>query len=418
MISVDSKATRPARSVWLLLPVVMGLFQSSLIAATPTFISVTGLSTLQWSILLSTPTLLFLLLSPLWGQWADRHGARYLIRYSALGLGVSIIGLAMVWWLGLAFTFAPLLWLIAIGLTRITYGVSASGVMPLCQSLAISHSQTIKSNSDKTDNDQSLKNLGLVSASLSIGRLVGPLLLLLVLSQIDWLLAIYSIISIPMIVLIIRYSRKPHGQGDLPTGNNQQTAVDLKNVRPYLLMAFCVTLFVGYLQFVLGPLLLDWLNDSKQATMVMSLLLTVVATSALLCQILVVKRLNWQLSFLLPILSLALLFTALSLLMIDSVMYLTLMMIPVAFAVALLTPVYTRRTMAQYEQVKGQISGKLAVCHTAGYPIGSLLAGVYYPAFKSSWWLPLAVIAFVLLSASFTTPRLRPVSTELLYDNQ
>lgn len=417
MMSEDFQKTSTKKPFWLLLPILMGLFQSSLIAATPTFISDTGLSSLQWSILLSMPTLLFLLLSPLWGKWADKLGASYLIRYSAFGLGLSIIGLAIVWWVGMRLAFVPGLWFITIALTRILYGISASGVMPLCQSLAIYNSQAT-SHSEETDkSDKSLKYLGLVSASLSTGRLVGPLVLIAVLSQVSWLLVLYSLVTIPLVYLIVQHSRKTANRKITSSDRNQTVKIQHKAVLPSLLLAFCTTLFVGYLQFVLGPLLLDWLSDSKQATMTMSLLLTVVATSALLCQLLIVKRLNWQSSYLLPILSIALVITALTLSIIDSVIFLMLMMIPIAFSIALLTPVYTRRAMAQYEHAKGQVSGKLAVCHTAGYPLGSLLAGVYYPAFKL-WWLPLAIIASVLACVSFLTALMRSMNTQPLYKNE
>ncbi len=395
MIFVDSKTTPATKPVWLLLPILMGLFQSSLIAATPTVISVTGLSTLQWSLLLSMPTLLFLLLSPLWGKWADRIGASYLIRYSALGLGLSIISLAAVWWLGIAFTFIPALWFVAIAVTRILYGMSASGVMPLCQSLAIHDIQPSGSTAKTKNGDRSLKNLGLVSASLSIGRLVGPLVLIAVFSQLDWLLALYSLIAIPLVLLIIQYSCRHSNKQAHQASRGEAVQVELAPVLPYLVMAFCVTLFVGYLQFVLGPLLLDWLGDAKQATMTLSFILTLVATSALLCQLLIVKRLNWRSPFLLAGIALTMLGATLTLSAINSVMALMLILIPVAAAIALITPIYTRSAMAQCDEGKGQISGKLAVCHTAGYPLGSLLAGLYYPAFKI-WWLPLALIAFIL----------------------
>lgn len=396
MSSVDSKTALSTKPVWLLLPVLMGLFQSSLIAATPTFISVTGLSTLQWSLLLSMPTLLFLLLSPLWGKWADRIGASYLIRYSTVGLGLSIVSLAAVWWLGTAFAFVPALWFVAIAVTRILYGISASGVMPLCQSLAINDTQPSDSTGKAESGDRSLKNLGLVSASLSSGRLVGPLVLIAVLSQLDWLLALYSLLAIPLVWLVIQYSRR-HAKKQNPKTNRSETIpVKLAPVLPYLVMAFCVTLFVGYLQFVLGPLLLDWLGDAKQATMTMSFVLTLVATSALLCQLLIVKHLNWRSPFLLAGIALTMLGATLTLSIINSVMALMLIMVPVAAAIALITPIYTRSAMAQCDEGKGQISGKLAVCHTAGYPLGSLLAGLYYPAFEI-WWLPLALIAFTLV---------------------
>lgn len=209
-------------------------------------------------------------------------------------------------------------------------------------------------------------------------------------------MALYSLVAIPLVFFVIQYSRRHSNKQTQKTNHTETIQLELAPVLPYLVMAFCVTLFVGYLQFVLGPLLLDWLGDDKQATLSLSLILTVVATSALLCQLLIVKRLNWRSPFLLAGIALTMLGATLVLSLIDDVLILMLMMIPVAVVIALMTPLYTRAAMAQCDQGKGQISGKLAVCHTAGYPLGSLLAGLYYPAFEM-WWLPLALIAFVLV---------------------
>lgn len=394
----DTQNTTPSRPAWYFLPVLMGLFQSTLIAATPTFISVTGVSTIEWSILVSMPTLLFLFLSPLWGKWADRLGAAYLIRFCSLGLGLSIICLAVVWWLGVEMAFVPGLWFITIAITRIIYGLSASGVMPLCQSLAINPPQSV-ANPASTAGDQSLKKLGLVSASLSIGRMLGPLVLIIVASQVDWLLTLFSLLAIPLFIAIFRYSKQQQTKPDPKKINEQKAPLELARIKPQLALAFCITLFVGYLQFVLGPLFLDWLGNDKEATFMMSVTLTIVAMTALACQLLIVKHLNWRSPFILLWLSSGMLLAALALSLSDSIYMIMGLMLPIAVVIALLTPVYTRSAMAQCESSKGQISGKLAVCHTAGYPLGSLLAGLYYPTMPY-WWLPLSAIAVVILSVS------------------
>lgn len=395
----ETHNTRLSRPSWYFLPVLMGLFQSTLIAATPTFISVTGVSTVEWSILVSMPTLLFLFLSPLWGKWADRLGAAYLIRFCALGLGLSIICLALVWWLGVSLSFVPGLWFITIAISRVIYGMSASGVMPLCQSLAISPPQPAAS-TQTTAGDRSLKELGLVSASLSIGRMLGPLALIIVASQVDWLLALFSLLAIPLTFAIFRYSK--HNQTyHRPTNNSKtQAQFKLSAIKPQLTLAFCMTLFVGYIQFVLGPLFLDWLGNAPEATFMMSVTLTIVATTALACQLLIVKRLNWRSPFILLWLSLAMLISALALSISEGVYMVMGLMIPIAVGIALSTPIYTRLAMGHCGEARGQISGKLAVCHTAGYPLGSLLAGLYYPNMPY-WWLPLACIALVILCVSF-----------------
>ena len=394
---------------WYLLPILMGLFQSSLIAATPKFISTTGLSTVEWSLLLSMPTLLFLLLSPQWGRWADRRGASYIIRFSALGLGTSILVLAIVWWSGVHWSFAPWLWFVTIGMSRVLYGISASGVMPLCQSLAIEDSEpstAIKQSALKEDEgedkepskpkeDQSLKRLGFVSASLSIGRLCGPVVLILVASQLHWLLGIYSLLAVPLVWGVLRYSQTAPAVPKEADNTERANPVAIKELWLFFALAFCITLLVGYLQFVLGPLYLDWLDDADVATFMMSLTMTIVATTALLCQLFLVKRLNWRSPKVLLALSSLLILATLALSLTQSPTWVALTMVPIAMAIALITPIYSRFAMSLSAASKGQISGKLAVAHTAGYPLGSLFAGLSYGQL-SLWWLPMSIIAVVI----------------------
>lgn len=405
---------------WYALPILMGLFQSTLFAATPQFIATTGLSTIQWSVLLSMPTLLFLVLSPQWGRWADRGGAAHIIRYSVIGVMCSVISLTAVWALGVSFSFVPWVWFFAIAFSRILYGVSASGVMPLCQSLAIEAGEAENTQQDrqvveqsfspKKQPDHSLKRLGFVSASLSIGRLCGPLLLLVLATQVSWVLGLFTITAAVVAMVVVRFSvRSSSDDGDnIHAKQSDDVApVETPNQSSKVLMmcfglAFGVTFYVGYLQFVLGPLFLDWMASADEATVMLSVTMSVVAVVALLCQIFVVKRLNWQSSWLLVGLALVLLISSSILGLIEKPSAIFWILVPMALSIALFTPIYSRRAMAISQQAKGHVSGRLAVAHTAGYPIGSLLAGASYSYMPQLWWLPLCIISAMLLIAVIT----------------
>lgn len=403
---------------WYALPILMGLFQSTLFAATPQFIATTGLSTIQWSVLLSMPTLLFLVLSPRWGRWADRRGAGHIIRYSVIGLAFSMVSLAAVWLLGNSLSFAPWLWFFAIAISRVLYGISASGVMPLCQSLAIEigEAENLKQDSHenlspKKQGDNSLKRLGFVSASLSIGRLCGPLLLLALATQVSWILNLFTLAGLIVALVVVRFSvrnskvshdSKVNAQSfqpeNLAAPEEPQHQAN-KSLQVYLGLAFGVTFYVGYLQFVLGPLFLDWMASADEATVMLSVTMSIVAVVALLCQIFVVKRLNWRSSVVLVGLALMLLITSTGLSFVETPNAILWFLVPMALSIALFTPIYSRRAMALSQQAKGQISGRLAVAHTAGYPIGSLLAGACYGYAPQLWWLPLCIISAGLLVA-------------------
>lgn len=86
-------------------------------------------------------------------------------------------------------------------------------------------------------------------------------------------------------------------------------------------------------------------------------------------------------------------------------------MVPIAMAIALITPIYSRFAMSLSTASKGQISGKLAVAHTAGYPLGSLLAGLSYGQF-SLWWLPMSVMAVIIFGLCAAVVRMAASHTQ------
>lgn len=372
---------------------------------------------MQWSILLSMPTLLFLVLSPQWGRWADRSGASYIIRYACFGVLLSILTLMVVWLIGQTLLFTPLAWMLGIGLSRLMYGLGASGIMPTCQSLAIEASGS--GTNPGSQADESMKRLGLVSATLSMGRLLGPLILLLVASNISILLMLFSLVAMIVAVSITRFSvmdtdhrinkvdRKTVALEPDKIESSPRRHADCRTQLLLLMLAFGLTLFVGYLQFTLGPLFLDWLGEAELATMMMSVTLSTVAVSALMAQVFIVKRIPWRSKGVLLVLSFALLVSTVSLSQATSPTHVILLMLPIAFVIALMAPVYSRAAMALSYSSKGVISGRLAVAHTAGYPLGSLLAGAHYSG-AEGWWLPLFIIAgFLTLVALVLTLTLR-----------
>ena len=242
-----------------------------------------------------------------------------------------------------------------------------------------------------------------VSASLSTGRFVGPVILIAVASHLDWLLAVYCVFGLIVALLVWRFSRKATAQSSERMSKSDQKSETqtvssselTKQLRLFFAIAMTVTMFVGYLQFVLGSLYLDWLSQPDQATRNMSITMTVVAVTALVCQLFVVKRLNWQSPKVLVLLGAILIAAVAGLTQVSSVNGVIMLMVPTALAIALMTPVYSRFAMSLSNSSKGKISGKLAVAHTAGYPLGSLMAGVLYSE-PEHWWWPLLVLSVVV----------------------
>ncbi|QHC49689.1 MFS transporter [Billgrantia tianxiuensis] len=144
---------------------LVGLGQNGLLVALPVLVERFGLSLSQWAGLILLGSMLFLLGSPFWGRVADRHGARGVVIQALLGYVTSFALIGAALWAATQGWLSEGALLAVVALARVLYGLTVSGMVPACQqwSLALH------------GGEERVKALAAISAGLSSGRLLGPL---------------------------------------------------------------------------------------------------------------------------------------------------------------------------------------------------------------------------------------------------
>ncbi|WP_110690060.1 MFS transporter [Salinicola endophyticus] len=145
---------------------LLGLGQNGLLVMLPVLVAHFGMPLSQWAGLILLGSMLFLVGSPFWGGVADRRGARPVVVQALLGYLLSFALIAAALWASVAGLVAPMTMLVLLAVARVLYGLTVSGMVPACQQWALA----------LHPGGERLAALAAVSAGLSSGRLLGPLL--------------------------------------------------------------------------------------------------------------------------------------------------------------------------------------------------------------------------------------------------
>ncbi|WP_053070751.1 MFS transporter [Halomonas sp. PR-M31] len=385
---------------------LLGLGQNGLLVALPVLVATFGLPLSQWAGLILLGSIMFLFGSPFWGQIADRHGSRIVVLQALAGYITSfaLIGLAL--WLSTT-QGLPQGWLISlIAMARILYGLTVSGMVPACQQWAVALGTR-----DQRDDRQRVAALAIVSAGLSAGRLLGPLIAAASLS-----LSAYAPFAVMLVaglaaVLLVYGVPVPRMTTDA-SRSLSRTWPPLINV-PFLIMAILLSVSVALMQLGL-PVQLQaaFVIDATEASHMMGLLLSLSALAALGVQLGVIRahRFGWQglltLGALGMVIGYALLFRA------DGMSLFVLGVGIASAGAALIVPGYTAG--AGMHQAQGASAGFLGMAHTLGYAGATLLVGLADP----DWLLGLALLAALIVLPLVVLARyLISVTTPLRLDD-
>nr|WP_299239682.1 MFS transporter [uncultured Halomonas sp.] len=364
---------------------LLGLGQNGLLVALPVLVAEFGLPLSQWAGLILLGSMLFLFGSPIWGQVADRHGSRLVVVQALVGYIVSfaLIGLAL--WLSVT-QGLPHAWLIGlIALARILYGLTVSGMVPACQQWAVAlHTQ------GQDDGGRRIAALTKISAGLSTGRLLGPLIAAASLNLSPYAPFVVMLLAGLIALALLRGVPQPTTTRPVskPTALDWPPRVNL----PFLAMALLLSMSVALMQLGLPTQLQTSLSiDATQASHLMGLLLSLGALAALSVQLGVIRaqRLDWQGLLALGAISMAI---GYGLLARGSGMTLFVLGILVASAgAALAVPGYTAG--AATHQAQGASAGYLGMAHTLGYAGATLLVSLT----NAHWLLSLALLTGLAL---------------------
>jgi len=348
---------------------MMGLLQSSLITALPWLIDRTGLSAGWWSVAMAVGMVPVALGAPWWGRLADRQGSLAILR-SASGLVLSAFLLLL---LVLVSKAAALALMVLVILTRLLHGVGAGGVFPAAQRLVVSSS----------DPKRWAAQLSRLQIAVHVGRLAGPGLM--VVAAVTGVPAALGLVWIGgllcCLVLIRRHGwreQKPQ-EGATPkapaTRRPPPPQPAWLDGLPLYALAFAITVWVGALQFVLGPVLAELSFSSPQTATALTGTALVIASLAAMLAGPLVHRLARSTTWLILFWNFGIGVGGLVLALADSVADVYAGVALLAAGVAVITPWYGATLRQLWPEARGLVAGRLTSVHTCGYGVGTLLGG-------------------------------------------
>lgn len=357
---------------------LMGIGQNGLLVALPVLIELSDIPLYIWSIVIATGSVLFLPSAPFWGQFSDQHGPKPVLVQALLGFITSFsLLLLFTWfvhnqWLSTPWVIAGLLF------ARVIYGLTVSGMVPAAQHWAI----ILQGEEDR------LTAIATVSAGLSGGRLLGPLLALGLL-QWNQFGPLIAMSLLPLAALLLALSLKA------PTNTNKEKATDqsikkqpTKNqttkkwqwpplsLLPMLIVAVSLCTAVALLQYTLSPLIKEitlWSTDT--ISQVIGALLTISAAATLSIQLIIVKRKQVSITSLFRW-GANLFLTGYLLFLIPYLPVFFLAIAIMSAGAALLVPAYTTTATSLTDLGYGTVTGYISMSHTIGYGLAALIASL------------------------------------------
>ncbi|RYZ60261.1 MAG: MFS transporter [Proteobacteria bacterium] len=335
---------------------------------------------------------LFLWGGPYWAQRSDADGRAKILHWGQLGVFVSLLALGFL--LLQVFDLSPAVSFVILLVSRLIYGALGSAVVPVAQAIVV----------DESPKESRTKALTTNSMFLNTGRLLGPILALLLTS--------FSPLYLIGLSLFILLGIMSFAQGRVLSGPKVPRATfrmaDIwprkKEAQHIFLLAFFTTAFLGIFQSSLGAYLQALFQlTPENASHLMARLLIVGALVTVAVQLLARGKMKnpWQGS--LPLGALSLLFGVLILQVQIALPALFIAVALMSVGLALLTPSYTSAMSFHYQNEQGKAAGGLSAAHTLGYSFGGLLSSV---ALNWNTRLPFVLAALLALLILGT---LRPI---------
>nr|WP_297459462.1 MFS transporter [uncultured Halomonas sp.] len=369
---------------------LLGLGQNGLLVALPVLVARFGLPLSQWAGLILLGSMLFLVGSPFWGRVADRHGARLVVLQALAGYISSFALIGAVLWLAADGLLPTAAMLALLALARVLYGLTVSGMVPACQQWALAlHAD-----------EERVAALAAVSAGLSAGRLLGPLIAAASLSFSAYAPFAVMLLCALLALVLLRGVPRPAPQPHAPI--QAASLLPAPGNLPYLGMALLLAMSVALMQLGLPTALQQSLAvDATRASHLMGILLSLGALGALGAQLGVVRsrRLAGHALLMLGGVGLALGYALLA--QADALAGFIPGILIASIGAALAVPGYT--DAATRHQAQGASAGFLGMAHTLGY-VGATLA---VSLIAAPHLLTLALIAALLLLALMPLARRR-----------
>ena len=346
----------------------IGMMQSSLLASLPTLIDKTPITALQWSWLLAFSMFGFVIFAPVWGKLTDRYGYDRTLMWTFIGAALSNILLLV----GICDYFNEIMpWIVIVTvltMSRLIHACFASGIFGAAQAKVVS----IKPDSIKS-------SLARIQAFNQVGRMAGPLVVAigaLVFSTFG-LYLVGGLVAVLAALFMFSSQKTSQAASSInPTNSNTEQNPDWLSGLPDIAMAILLTMFVGWLQFSLGPYIQNlWGLNPTEASQELSYLLFASAFAMSVTAFLITPRISHMPKLYAAIMISCVIIGAVILSRATSLLQLYPGMILLSVGLALCPPYYGHRLRARWPHHQGLIGGVLTSAHTIGYACGVLLGG-------------------------------------------
>ncbi|NVD08558.1 MFS transporter [Vibrio sp. JPW-9-11-11] len=380
---------------------LMGIGQNGLLVSLPFLIEESAFDLPTWSILIAIGSFLFLPSAPFWGRVSDKYGPKRVVIQALTGMALSFSLLAL-FAIGSRDTlFGYVGCLVGLVIARVIYGCTVSGIIPASQHWAIM----------LCGEQNRLQAITSVSIGLSVGRLLGPMISILVL-KLSPFAPLVVMVLLPIAALCGACLLPAPVRGTSKQGNDTPLPwLPGPRLWRYLLSGLLLCAAIALLQYSFSPLidaLTAW--STSQISDAIGGLLTVSAACTFVTQVMVIKkkRLSPEQMYRLGALLLVL---GLTLFLVEQVWVLSVAMVFTAIGAAFLVPAYTSAATAQYEHAPGAVAGYISMSHTLGYGLASLLAftatvSPHYPIY-------LCVLFGGIIVVAAYTARSKPVAVQV-----
>lgn len=352
---------------------LMGLGQGGLLVSLPVLVSETHLSLTVWSMVIATGSVLFLPASPYWGRQSDLSGPKSIVLQALVGFGISF---------GLLYIFVSFAntsnladgWVITgLVVARVIYGLTVAGMVPAAQHWAV----LIKGEENR------LEAITTISAGMSAGRLLGPLIAIALLN-VHPLAPLITLTLLPLLgLLVAKNLPDPREQLAIKVAS-PAPFLPPRRIVPFLLIAMLGSTALALMQYMLTPMLqaaTEWsVPDISNAV---GALLTISAAITLATQLLVIKRRRISVPHMLEGGS-VLMLTGYTLFLSLYWPAFFLAVACVAAGGALFVPAYVAEATSRMAAQQGTMAGYIAMSHTLGYGLSAALVmtlafGVFTP---------------------------------------
>lgn len=343
---------------------LMGIGQNGLLVSLPFLVERSAFILPTWSILIAIGSFLFLPSAPYWGRYSDKRGPRNVAVQALFGMAISFVLLFLFAILSEYQPHMVMVWLVGLLLARVIYGCTVSGMVPACQHWAILLCGA----------ENRLQAITSVSIGLSTGRLVGPLIAIMALKLSPYA-PLMLMIALPVVVLFA-VLLLPTPQHCVKSKKSAEALSWLpnKSFMPYLVSGLLLCTAIALLQYSFTPLIssvTSW--STAQISDGIGVLLTISAACTFTVQLLVVKNRKITPVKMYRLGALGLL-CGLVLFLLPNIWLYALAMAIAACGAALLVPAYTSEATEKHSDAPGSVAGYIAMSHTIGYGLASLLA--------------------------------------------